>query len=277
MKLEKIIKIIILLSAGGLSAAHAVIIPVTGKSLIAIAATNTAILATNASMIPFIKASADNTGLIYLQTVKSNQRLEKINKNIEKNRIKNEMGHLIHTMFGKEKLTGNKWEYIKDDTTVKVEEANFGGAITDLKNHFQRSDQHVAYNIDQVYFNSKLYDLSVKSEQEKAGVKGLEKEVFDNVKFEVDAFKKLVHIKDNYLDHLDKNSRINDYIAELDNTISLKGSVDLGNLLLSELIVQQKFLLEIETNSQIIDNYNKLRTESTNINVRNSTGKLRKL
>ncbi len=269
MKHEKIIKIIILLTLILGSYTQAVVIPVTGVSLSAIALTNVGILAVNSSMIPFIKTTSDNTGRIYLEDVKTNKKLDQINTDIVKNRIKDEVRKMINTLYGKDKLSGTTWQYDEEGTTVEVTEMNISSAIKDLKNQFTNASSHLNYNLSNVLFHEELG-----SGNGEMALSDFSDPKLNNLEFEIGVITKLAKIKMKLIDQLDEKSRLKDYIDNIDETMTLKGSVDFNNLLALENLIQSKFALEIQANREIIDTYNTIKNKSTEKNIQDSTGSL---
>ncbi len=249
--------------------AFSLVVPVTGVSLTATALTNAGVLAINSTKIPFFTTAGSNTGIINKELLKTNKKLTPINNNIVKNRIKDESQKIINLLYGQDKLSGSTWIYDKDDKIIEVKEMNISAAIQDIKNNFTDATDITNFNPSNVLFYENLgmgngemttFDLSSKPNSQ--------------LQFEIDLLDKIARMKRNLIDTIDKRSRYTDYIDNIDETMTVKSSVDLKNLMALEKLIRNKVTLEETINSELSETYKIIQKKSVQKNVAASTGTL---
>jgi hypothetical protein len=218
---------------------------------------------------PYLETIANNTGYIYQQAIEANKNLKVIDENIVKNRIVNQADNMQNMLYGTDKLSGVSWIYKEDASKFEIKELNFSSGMKDLLAHYELTKSPIPYNFSNVLFHEELGTGSGEVAISDFGTTPL-----NNLDFEIKVLQKLAKIKSHYVDEFDKNSRITDYMKKVDDTQTIKSSVDFGNLLALESLVQQRFLLEAKLNSDIINIYNSIKKTSSGYTADKSSGSL---
>ncbi|MCY4043869.1 MAG: hypothetical protein OXE99_02170 [Cellvibrionales bacterium] len=228
-----------------------------------------AVLSAIGTQYPFIMATAENTGNILQQAIDINKNLKVVNDSIINNRIVNQADNMMNMMYGQDKLSGSTWIYRDDGSKFEITELNFSNGMKDLLNHYKLTQSPIPFNFSNVLFHEELGMATDYGAISDFGTSPL-----NNLDFEIKVLQKLAKIKAHYVDEFDKNNRITDYMNKIDDTQTIKSSIDFGNLLALESLVQQRFLLEAKINADIINLYNNIKKTSTGYTADQSSGTL---